>query len=190
MPDPQLIGLFDRDVFLKLACCDLWDDLLVATGITRPFRLASCTVKASVKVVDRRITAEAARSAIRERLNTMVAAVPVIDDALAVRAMTTATYRQITDPVMDGIDGGEALLIGMSQLMSDPYVLISGDKRFIAALRKQFPAIYADLHGRILSFERCLVAICDAALRLALGSGIDIDDAFFLHALRSFDPMN
>lgn len=39
----ELHAFFDKDVFIKLACCDLWDDTLVAIGVTHPYRLASAT---------------------------------------------------------------------------------------------------------------------------------------------------
>lgn len=199
-----MVGLFDRDVFLKLACVGLWDEVLAATGVTLPYRLPSCSVSGSVPVLRRWLKDPAVLQAATDRLAAIVAAVPILDDRLAAVARATPAFAEVANT--EGIDAGEALLVTMLEVAESHAILLTGDKRFVAALRTRHFARFAALAGRILSFERCLalvcqahgpalvvgralpVAACDGSLRLALGLPPGADHASFLEALMSFDP--
>ena len=199
-------GLFDRDVCLKLAWCGLWDEALAALGITRAFRLASCTAGPSNrKVLLRKIGEGEVLDRAMDRLAAMVAATPVIPDGLVGSSRSSAVLVDV-DGIPD-IDPGEALLLAIIAQASDPTILISGDKRFFGALRQQRPRLWAVVAGKLLSFEGCLNAIvaaqgpafviervrpvgaCDSTLQIALGSGPVCDVLSFTDALSSFDPL-
>ncbi len=202
----QRTGLFDRDVCLKLAWCGLWDEVLLALEITHPYRLASCTSgESNRKVLRRQLGDGTVLEQAMSQLQDMVAATPVIPDSL------TATVREdyiLKD--LEGIpavDGGEALLTAIVLAAQEPTTLISGDKRFFNALRKERPQVWEAVESRLLSLERCLLAViqvrgaafviervrpvaaCDSTLALALGSGPECQEASFIEALISFDPL-
>lgn len=204
MPTAGLVGLFDRDVFLKLACLGLWHEAVAAAGVTAPYRLPSCSVSGSAPVLRRWLKDPAVLQAASDRLAAMVAAVPVVDDGLAAAARAAPSFAELANT--DDIDAGEAVLVAVLEASEDPAVLLTGDKRFVGALRTHHPARFAALARRILSFERCLAlvcqahgttlvveraipaAACDGSLRLALGVPPGTDHASFLEALASFDP--
>ena len=204
MPTGGLVGLFDRDVVLKLACLGLWDEVLAATGVTRPYRLPSCSVTGSAPVFRRWLKDRAVLQAATDRLAAIVTAVPVVDEGPATASRATPSFVDLANT--EDIDAGEALLVAMLEAAADPAILLTGDKRFVAALRNHHPARYAALAGRVLSLERCLtlvcqahgaafvveraipVVTCDGSLRLALGMPPGADHASFVEALASFDP--
>lgn len=200
------IGLFDRDVCLKLAWCGLWDEALNALEITQPYRLASCTAGPSNrKVLRRQIGDGAVLQQAMARLDAMVATTPVIPDSL------TATVRNhpiLTDlDGIDAVDPGEALLTAILLSSQGQTTLVSGDKRFFKALRQERPATFEKIAAQLCSLERCLLAIikihgasfvidrvrpvaaCDSTLLLALGSEPVCQAAAFIEALSSFDPL-
>jgi hypothetical protein len=199
-----MVGLFDRDVFLKLACCGLWDETLPALGITHPYRLASCTVSSSGTIFQRSLRDAAVIEAAKARLHTMVVAVPVIEAAWAAAAEASSDYAEVVNTT--DVGGGEALLLAILQALGDPNVLVTGDKRFLTALKTHFPERHAAVIGRILSLERCLLAVCethgigyvvtrvlpvagcDGSIRMALGGHQGADHAAFVDALVSCDP--
>jgi hypothetical protein len=156
----DLVGLFDRDVFLKLACCDLWNETVEALRIGRAYRLPSTTVKSSARIFERWLPDNAAVMAATARLTAMVEQVPILEDAWAEAARSSAHYADIAN--LPDIDAGEALLLGIVEALGDPNVLVTGDKRFIGALKTRAPGRHAAVAGRLLSLERCLIAVCEA----------------------------
>ncbi len=134
----------------------------------------------------------------------IIARVPPIDDDLADQVFAADSFIAMANT--PGIDDGEAILVGMLQISQDPNVLVTGDKRFVAALRVHFPDVFCMIRGRLLTFEKCLRMICDArgtayvvdhvakaatcdgTLRAALGTNHPCDEVSFLKALKSFDP--
>ena len=202
----QRTGLFDRDVCLKLAWCGLWDEAIAALGVSQAYRLASCTAGPSNRrALRRKIGDGDVLEQAMARLDAMVAATPVIPDALVAGVRASAVLADL-ESVPD-VDGGEALLTAIVFQALDPTTLISGDKRFFRALREQRPQLWAAIAGRVLSFEHCLHAIiavygpvlvidrvrpvraCDSTLEIALGSGPSCDSASFIEALSSYDPL-
>jgi len=134
------------------------------------------------------------------RVRGMVADAYSIDDAMADR-LANDPFRLALANTPD-IDAGEALLLSLLAFIDDPSVLVTGDKRCIAAFRNGFPDRFALLKNRILSFEQCLLMVCEArgtdyvidrvrwasscdgTLRLALSDTKD-----FEAALQSSDPL-
>ncbi len=204
MSTAGVVGLFDRDVFIKLGCCDLWGETLAATGVTRPYRLPSCTVSSSTRLLRRSLQDPSVLQGATTRLQAMVASVPVLDESVEATAKAAPGFTDLANT--DDIDVGEAVLVVALEALADPDLVLTGDKRFVASLRRNFPQRFALLARRILSFEACLtmvcrthgvahvvdrvrpVAGCDGTLRLALGPSAGQDHRYFLEALASCDP--
>lgn len=197
-----MVGLFDRDVFLKLLCCDLWHDALAALEITHPYRMPSTTsIKSSEKIIRPWLADASVADMVVTRMCHVVQQVPVIEEAWVRQAEANPTYAEAANT--EDIDAGEAMLLGVLEALGDPNVLVTGDKRFIVALRTQMPARHVPVAGRILTLEHCLLALCEArgvafvvprllpaagcdgSIRLALGSHKGTDHAEVLNAMRS-----
>lgn len=197
-----MIGLFDRDVFYKLCCCNPFDETVHALGITEPYRLGATSSEGSNrKAVTRLLSGMDPEEAI-ERVQSLVLAVPVLSDDLVEDVTATEDYQALGD--VDDIDAGEQLLAAILLHRPDGRLLISGDKRFAQAVRSKLPGQWNAIRGSVISFEACLVAVeaiygfeyllervslprsCDGSLRLALGANPSRED--FLAALASFDP--
>jgi hypothetical protein len=106
---------------------------------------------------------------------------------------------------IDDIDSGEQLLLAILLAEKKDRILVSGDKRCMAAFKQALPDECGAAQSSIITFERCIRAItetcgfelvldrahhvrqCDASLRLAFGSNPSVDE--FLLALESFDPL-
>ena len=133
-----MIGLFDRDVFLKLCCCGLFDEALAALGVTQPFRLVSTSSTSSNKSIIKRKLQDFDFAPIMARIAKAVASVPTISNTVADGIRETDIYRRLTN--LDDIDSGEQILAAI--LLSDPRsgILISGDKRFFQAFAHALPA--------------------------------------------------
>jgi len=200
-----LIGLFDRDVFLKLACCDLWNEALVCLGVTHPYRLASTTSATSTrKVLQRRLPASAVDDAC-VRAAAIVAAVPVLPlEFILMGEAWPHRSRLLAEPAI----GEDALLASIFFMMQRERVLVTGDKRFLIALRQNVPREFAAQADRIVSFEACVLAVtkrygfayvltrvhrvaaCDGSLVLAIGPAERPTEDEFIAALQSYDPVS
>lgn len=195
-------GLFDRDVFLKLCCCNLWWESLEALGITNAYRLeATSSVRSNSKVISRMLGDLDPREAIL-RAQEIVEVVPVLSDDMVSDIYASDGFNELAG--IEDIDGGEQILAAILINSPDGRFLLSGDKRFVHAFRKNLPDRWDTLSGAIISFEMCLLAVeaqygfdfvfervypvrcCDGSLRLALG-GVSTAAAF-RDALNSFNP--
>jgi len=201
----ELHAFFDKDVFIKLACCDLWDDALEALGVTHPYRLVSATPTGSKTALRRMDISDSLREAAKARLATMAAQAPVVPEHWVSAALTTDLYNTMI--ATDNIDGGEAELAIVAMHCEYRNKLVSGDKRFIAAMAVAFPKEFERLRPVLVSFERCLLAICelrgfeairdrlltargcDHTLKLALGTDGRAAFESFAEALVSFSPV-
>lgn len=197
-----MIGLFDRDVFLKLGCCDLWHEAVDALGVTQAYRLESTSSEQSNAKIVKRILREVGPEDALARISAMVAEVPVLADDLLEGLEDSQEYA-LLDGVED-IDAGEQMLGAI--LLRDPetQILVSGDKRFVRAFRDHLPDKWVAVSGSVISFEMCLLAIeevygfdhllqrvhpvkhCDGSLNLAIGHQPSADG--FKEALASFNP--
>lgn len=200
-----MVGLFDRDVFLKLASTDLWDATVSGFGLTRTIRLPSCSIDGCARSIRRWFPDEAYRAGVMERVAVIVGAAEVFTDELNESAQRHPAFLEIMNT--PDIDSGEALLIAAAQLLEDPSLMVTGDKRFISSLRANHPAMYAKVRHQLVSFEGCVLkacetegtsfvverlrgaASCDNVIRMALGSGPETDEQSFLQAFASFDPL-
>jgi hypothetical protein len=197
-----VIGLFDRDVFLKLCCCNLWFEAIEALGISQPYRLASTSsAKSNRKIIIRRLAHIDPEETAR-RTQDIVNAVPVVPDDLLDGIFKSAAFYELSD--IEEIDVGEQVLAAI--LIDDPSgrVLLSGDKRFVKAFREHLPDRWDILGKSIISFEACILAIedrygfdllleralpvkhCDESLRLAFGHAPNAES--FREAMTSFNP--
>lgn len=197
-----MIGLFDRDVFLKLCCCNLWWEAVAALEITQPFRLAATSSERSNRRKITQMLGDVDLEETIQRTQEIVEAVPVLSDELIDQIYATEGYQELSG--IDGIDGGEQILAAV--LINDPEgrVLLSGDKRFVQAFRDNLPEKWRRLSASIISFEKCLLAIeerhgfdyllqhvqpvrqCDGSLRIAIGH--QPSSEVFRAAMTSFDP--
>lgn len=197
-----MIGLFDRDVFVKLGCCNLWNEAVEALGVTQPYRLASTSSVRSNNKLITRLLADVDPADTIERVAVMVGMVPVLADYLIDGIESSEGFHLLSG--VDDIDAGEQLLGAV--LLNDPdhRVLVSGDKRFVNAFRSHLPEQWEAVSGCIISLEMCLMAIeerfgfdyllervitvkhCDGTLRMAIGAAPTRDD--FRTAMQSFNP--
>lgn len=201
----ELHAFLDRDVFLKLICCDIWDESLAAIQITHPFRLASASAKGCEKPLKRRKLDDGLHLATIARLHRICSIVPVMPDTITQAAQAHTLFNPMIGTA--GIDGGEAILaLGVLQHEA-PSRLITGDKRFLNALAEHFPTEYRQLRPLTVTFERCLLAVCDivgfeairerlivarkcdGTLDLALKSHGGRSANSFKEYLRGFDPL-
>ena len=201
----DLVGLFDRDVFLKLACTDLWNATVTGFGMSRAVRLPSCSLDGCARSVRRWFPDEADRAAAMARIATLVNETEIFSDGMTDKAQRDAAFIEINDT--PDIDAGEALLVVALQLQEDPSLLLTGDKRFIRALRKHHPVMFARIRSQLISFEGCVLkacemdgtisvierlkpaAACDSVIRLALGGNPVVSEQSFREALASYDPL-
>lgn len=197
-----MIGLFDRDVFLKLACCNLWEEALQALELDGAMRLISTESMVSNRSVIKRWLPEELRNDAEQRIQALIAEVPTISDELA-NSRDEALMARLEGAA--DVDGGEQLLIAILHASPGDRILVSGDKRFLNALITSYDDVYQAVQSSLISFERCLLAIlaqhgfeyvkdrclpvcrCDGSLRLALGG--DPNEHDFVEALRSYDPL-
>ena len=84
-----MIGLFDRDVFLKLCCCGLFDEALAALGVTQPFRLVSTTSTSSNNRILKRTLPGLDLAPVLSHLAHAIATVPV-------NCWTVLTHRKLS----------------------------------------------------------------------------------------------
>ncbi|MDK4732012.1 hypothetical protein [Rhizobium sp. CNPSo 3490] len=197
-----MIGLFDRDVFLKLCCCNLWFEAVEALGVTQPYRLAATSSARSNRKKITQMLADVDPEESIQRTQDIVDAVPVVPDDLLDQIYGSAAFQEMSD--IEGIDGGEQVLAAI--LIDDPEgrILLSGDKRFVQAFRENLPDRWDALGESIISFEACMLAIedrygfdflvervlpvrhCDGSLRIAIGHEPNAED--FRNAMTSFNP--
>lgn len=196
-----LHAFFDRDVFIKLACCGLWDEAVNALGVTHPYRLYSASVRGAKTPLRRMEIDDSVREATFERLAVMAEQVPVVPPDWVAGAVSNPLYKRLSDT--NGINIGEAELTLVALHCAFDNALITGDKRYIASLAVSFPDEFRRLKARMVTFERCLLAICDAygydsikprlwvargcdgTLRIALGSQGQADYSSFKEGLLS-----
>jgi hypothetical protein len=200
-------ALFDRDVFLKLVACNLWAECLDALGITHPYRLASASVRGAKTPLNRWRPPDALRADILQRIEALQGTVPVIPNSWIQDSVQNPLYNAMLAPEQEGIDQGEAQLAVVALSTPAVDVLVSGDKRFIQALRFRYPDVFRQLRESLICFEDCLRAIierlgldairdrlivakgCDSTLNIALGNENHASQDDFLAALSSYNPL-
>lgn len=139
----ELHAFFDKDVFIKLACCDLWEEALEVLGVTHPYRLASATASGSKTALRRMAIDDRLRAAATERLKAMADQVPVVPEGWVAAAVTTDLYNRMS--FTDGIDTGEAQIALVALHCGHDNKLVTGDKRFLKAMAGAFPGEFERL---------------------------------------------
>lgn len=195
-------GLFDRDVFLKLCCCNLWWESIEALGITNAYRLEATSSARSNRKKIFQMLREVDLSEAILRTQEIVDVVPVLSDDMVNDIYASEGFNELAG--IDDIDGGEQILAAILINSPDGRVLLSGDKRFVQAFRENLPDRWDTLSEAIISFEMCLLAVeahygfdfvfervhpvrrIDGSLNLALGE--NPTSATFRDALDSFNP--
>lgn len=145
------------------------------------------------------------REAANARLATMAAQVPVVPERWVSAASTTDLFNAMI--ATDNIDSGEAELAIVAMHCEYENRLVSGDKRFVVAMAQAFPKEFERLRPVLISFERCLLAVCelrgfdavrdrllaargcDRTLKLAMGSDGQAVAPAFAEALVSYSPV-
>lgn len=201
----ELHAFFDKDVFIKLACCDLWEETLEVLGVTHPYRLASATASGSKTALRRMAIDDGLRAAATERLKAMAEQVPVVPEGWVAAAVTTDLYNRMS--FTDGIDTGEAQIALVALHCEHDNKLVTGDKRFLKAMEGAFHDEFGRIKPLVVTFERCLLAVCEAkgyehvrerlatargcdgSLRNAIGSDGQANYESFKEAMESFSPL-
>lgn len=201
----ELHALFDRDVFIKLACCDLWKETLTAFCVTHPYRLAAATPRGAKSILRRMKISDHLREETLKRLETMAKTTPILPEDWINAVVGTDVYNSML--ATSGIDAGEAELALVALSAPVENCLITGDKNFINAMKKKFPEKQDELRPRLITFDACLLKICemigfkairerliaarecDGTLKIALGCDNKADAEAFYEALRSFNPI-
>lgn len=197
-----MIGLFDRDVFYKLCCCDLWHEAVAALGITEPYRLAATSSEKSNRKVLSQMLKGLDPELVIKRTQDIIELVPVLSDDLVEAIYSSDHFQTLSN--IENIDGGEQVLAAILMENPDGQMLLSGDKRFVNALKENLPDEWKKIEHSVISFELCLLAIekmfgfdylierifgaqqCDGSLRIAVGQNPNREN--FCAALESFDP--
>lgn len=200
----ELRAFFDRDIFIKLACCDLWEETLEVFGVTHPYRLASATASGSKTALRRMAIDDDLRAAATKRLERMAKQVPVVPEGWVAAAVMTDLYNRMS--FTDGIDTGEAQIALVALHCEHDNKLVTGDKRFMATMAGAFPDEFDRLKPVVVTFEHCLLAVCEAkgyehvrdrlvaakgcdgSLKNAVGSDGQASYESFKEAMRSFSP--
>lgn len=201
----ELHAFFDKDVFIKLACCDLWEETLQVLGVTHPYRLASATASGSKTALRRMAIDDGLRAAATERLKAMAERVPVVPEGWVSAAVTTDLYNRMV--FTEAVDSGEAQIALVALHCEHDNKLVTGDKRFLKAMAATFPGEFERLQPLVVTFERCLLAVCkakgyehvrerliaakecDGSLKNAVGSDGQASFESFREAMESFSPL-
>lgn len=152
-----MIGLFDRDVFYKLAVCNLWEPCLDVFGIDEPYRLVATSREVSNRrVLEKKLSGERLATALR-LLENVVDKVPLLSDDLVSDILESEFFQNLNG--IDAINDGEHLLVSILLRSPDRKVMITGDRKFQESMKLNKPE-YWDLVGHsIINFERCLLEI-------------------------------
>lgn len=148
-----MIVLADNDIILKLAQCDLLDDLpeLFGQAWSKIFITPTAKYQLLPKKAEKALS-KCGNQETLERLTTflnMTQILPEVQDhELLVR---------LDD--INGIDGGEKLLFAAAVELENP-LLITGDRRALRALlesKDQLPTIFSVLQNAVVTFESALL---------------------------------
>ena len=153
-----MIVLADNDIILKLAQCDLLDDLPYILGqkCTDVF----ITDTAKYQLLPKSTEKALSKCGNEETLARLKAFLETTQTLSAIK--NTALLTQLGD--IDGIDGGEKFLFAAAVEIDNP-LLITGDRRALRALlehQDQLPTVFSALQNAVVTFESAILL----ALRL------------------------
>jgi hypothetical protein len=153
-----LIVLADNDIILKLAQCDLLDDLpnILGKKCTDVF----ITDTAKYQLLPKSSAKALSKCGNEETLARLTAFLETTQTLSAIE--NTVLLAQLGD--IDGIDGGEKFLFAAAVEIDNP-LLITGDRRALRALlehQDQLPTVFSALQNAVVTFESAILL----ALRL------------------------
>lgn len=148
-----MIVLADNDIILKLAQCDLLDDLPDILGQQWGDIFISPTAKYQLlpKNPDKALN----KCGNEETLARLTAFLDTTKNLDAIQ--NTALLAQLED--IEGIDGGEKFLFAAAVEIDSP-LLITGDKRALSALlrhQEQLPSVFSVLQNAVVTFETAIL---------------------------------
>jgi hypothetical protein len=148
-----LIVLADNDIILKLAQCDLLDDLpnILGEKCTDVF----ITDTAKYQLLPKSSAKALSKCGNEETLARLTAFLETTQTLSAIE--NTALLAQLGD--IDGIDGGEKFLFAAAVEIDNP-LLITGDKRALRALlehQDQLPTVFSALQNAVVTFESAIL---------------------------------
>lgn len=161
----ELHAFFDKDVFIKLACCDLWGEVLEALGVTHPYRLASASASGSKTALRRMDIDDGLRAAATGRLKAMADQVPVVPEGWVAAAVTTPLYNRMS--FTEGIDTGEAQ-IALVALHCESAVIFDNGGAFGI---ERAPVIAIPMHGARIKSRCPRCSGCSNARKMAVLCG-------------------
>ena len=184
-----MICLADNDYILKLAACDLLEEMQTLFGAERN----EIYVLPSAKFKFKRDTKKQLAQKYSEAgLACAIVFVESVQEIIQKEDAETALMSEVKDPQTgkEQIDAGERVLLASTHLWDD-FMLMTGDKRCLYALASapSCATIYARHCGRVVCLEQTILWLiqrlgfpcllqkvvhasgCDTALRSAFGSG-------------------
>jgi|GEM_PF-6362797 len=199
-------GLVDRDALGKLVAADLWQETLGILELERVWRLPSAHADNLLKDIGvprrgRPALPPEQVAEIEPRVRHVTGSLPTIG---AVDFDRSLVDRLIQHPA---IDQGEGQLLAALEARPGDHLLITGDKRFLEALRHYEPELFEARRDRLVSLERCLLRLIerrgveairpnlrvlahlDRSTALALGGDGMANEASVVEGLRSWDPL-
>lgn len=148
-----MIVLADNDIILKLAQCDLLDDLPELFG--QAWHEIFVTPTAKFQLLPKK-QANALRKCGNEetlaRLAAFLSSIQIVPEV-----QNKALLAKLDD--FEGIDGGEKLLFAAVVELEDP-LLITGDRRALRTLlenKDHLPTVFSALQNSVVTFETALL---------------------------------
>lgn len=148
-----MILLADNDIILKLAQCDLLEDLpeLLDESASDVFVTPTARYQLLPKKEGKALE-KCGSEAVRDRITVFMSKAQVIPEIRGQELLKTLEG-------IDNINGGEAMLFAAAVELSNHH-LMTGDKKSLCALlsnQHRLPAVYDALRGKVVTFESALL---------------------------------
>lgn len=153
----------DNDVLIKAAAFDLLGDIVAcATPTQQQAAVLGTAPYVCARAIQRKPIA-GNKSVVQTRLTTFLASVEKIEPTDAETALA-AEFEEAALGLSVPLDGGESLLAAVA-IIRDLKVILTGDKRAIAALAQVLLASphAATLAGRLMCFEQAMFLLAQAS---------------------------
>lgn len=194
-----MIVLADNDIILKLAQCDLLDDLPASLG--QEWADIFITPEAKYQLLPKKPPSKALTKCGNEE--TLVRLTAFLEKTQTLPEVHNTSLLTLLSDI-DGIDGGEKFLFAAAVETDNP-LLLTGDKRALRALlehQHSLPTVFSALQSAVITFETAILLVMrklgfaivkqkllgsprpDGTLRLVLKSETEEDN--FVEGLCSF----
>lgn len=148
-----MILLADNDIILKLAQCDLLEDLpeLLDESVSDVFATPTARYQLLPKKTGKALE-KCGSEAVLNRVTVFMGEARVIPEIRGQELLKTLEG-------IDHIDGGEAMLFAAAVELSSPHLMTSDRKALCALLSNQhrLPAVYDAIQGKVVTFESVLL---------------------------------